>query len=106
MTITKPEKYLLNSQSPEQPAANVNVILFAILGFYAGIIQLGLGVFFVFIMPYLWRYNIIESNITKIIMVSSYTMLIIFIFKWNNTIDWKVGITLAVGQSLGGYLMA
>ncbi len=104
--IIKPEKYFVNSQNPIQLPTYLYVILFAILGFYGGFIQLGMGVFFVFIMSFLLHYNIIDSNIIKIIMVSSYTLLIIFIFQWNQMIDWKVGIILASGQSMGGFLMA
>ncbi|NOT37878.1 MAG: sulfite exporter TauE/SafE family protein [Saprospiraceae bacterium] len=80
--------------------------MFFILGFYGGFIQLGMGVFFIFIMTYLLNFDIIKSNIIKIIMVSSYTILIILIFQWNQMIDWKVGLTIAIGQSTGGYLMA
>lgn len=106
LILVKPEKWLSKQKSPIRLSAWLHIPLFLVLGFYGGFIQLGMGVFFVFIMSYVLRFNIIESNIIKIIMVSSYTFLIILIFQWNQMIDWKIGLIIAAGQSLGGYLMA
>ncbi|NOT37849.1 MAG: sulfite exporter TauE/SafE family protein [Saprospiraceae bacterium] len=106
LIIAKPEKWLSQHKSQAHLSAWIHIPLFFILGFYGGFIQLGMGVFFIFIMTYLLNFDIIKSNIIKIIMVSSYTILIILIFQWNQMIDWKVGLTIAIGQSTGGYLMA
>ncbi len=45
--ILKPEKYFVKNKNPIQLPSYLYVILFAILGFYGGFIQLGMGVIFI-----------------------------------------------------------
>jgi uncharacterized membrane protein YfcA len=42
----------------------------------------------------------------KIFVVGAYTFLVILVFQWQGLIDWKVGLLMAVGQTIGGFFTA
>ena len=80
--------------------------LFLAIGFYGGFIQMGMGIFFLAAMVLGARYNIIDSNAVKSFVVAIYTIVVIAIFQWKGLIDWKFGLILAIGQTVGGYWAA
>jgi uncharacterized membrane protein YfcA len=76
------------------------------VGFWGGFIQLGVG--FV-IMPVLNRVmglDLVRTNMHKVFIVAVYSVVALLIFASQVEILWIVGIALAVGNSVGGYLGA
>lgn len=47
-----------------------------------------------------------EANALKTIVILIYTFFVLAIFAYQGLINWEVGIIMAIGQSLGGYLTA
>jgi len=80
--------------------------LFLALGFYGGFIQMGMGLFTLIILVLLARTNLIEANAIKVFIIALYSLMLIFVFNYRGLVDWKTGLTFAVGQGLGGYLAA
>jgi hypothetical protein len=76
------------------------------LGFYGGFIQMGMGVFYLAILVLGMRYPLIEANAIKIVAVTLYTAAILLIFQYKGLIDWKIGLLMASGQFLGGWMTA
>lgn len=76
------------------------------LGFYGGFIQMGMGIFFLAVMLYIAELPIVEANAVKVVMVTSYTFVVILIFQYFGLIDWKIGSTIALGQGIGGWITA
>ena len=48
--------------------------------------------------------SLVKSNAIKVVVVLIYTISAVVIFAYNDKIDWKVGLTLAIGNSVGGWI--
>ncbi|HEX5626148.1 MAG TPA: sulfite exporter TauE/SafE family protein [Saprospiraceae bacterium] len=79
---------------------------FFCFGFYGGFIQMGMGLFLLAFMMFYMKYPIVEANALKIVMVSGYTAIALPIFHYFGLVDWKIGLTIAIGQGTGGWLTA
>lgn len=75
-----------------------------LLGFYGGFIQMGMGLFFLAIAVLGARYTLLQANALKVMVVALYTLLAIAIFAWQGRMAWTIGLTLGIGQLLGGWL--
>jgi uncharacterized membrane protein YfcA len=80
--------------------------VFVLMGFYAGFIQVGTGVFLVVFLALAGRYSLVDSNGIKLAAIALYTLACIAIFAIENKINWEIGIVLAIGQGLGAYIAA
>ena len=67
---------------------------------------MGMGVFFLAVLVLISRYRIMEANAIKTIVIFIYTVLVLAIFAYQGLVNWEVGIIMAIGQTLGGYLTA
>lgn len=106
IAILRPERWLkINLEFKNLPHYIVWPTFF-ILGFYGGFIQMGMGIFFLFLMVNIFKTPIVEANIMKLILVTSYTLLVIIIFNHYQLMDWRTGCVIAFGQAAGGWMMA
>lgn len=80
--------------------------VFVLMGFYAGFIQVGTGVFLVVFLALAGRYSLVDSNGIKLAAIALYTLACIAIFAMENKINWEIGVVLAIGQGLGAYIAA
>lgn len=80
--------------------------IFVLMGFYAGFIQVGTGVFLVVFLALAGRYSLVDANGIKLAAIALYTLACIAIFALENKINWQIGIVLAMGQGLGAYIAA
>ncbi len=74
------------------------------VGFYGGFIQLGVGFI---IMPVLHRVmglDLVRTNMHKVFIVMSYTVVALLVFATQVEILWIVGAALALGNSIGGWI--
>ncbi len=106
MAIFKPDQWYKSNLDRNLQHSWISYVIIIVLGFYGGFIQMGMGVFFVFLMIHFLKTPVLEANIVKIIMVSCYTLIILFLFHHHQMLDWKIGMTIAIGQGIGGWLMA
>lgn len=78
--------------------------LMLFVGFYGGMIQVGVG--FV-IMPILHRVmglDLLRVNMHKVFLILPFTLLSLAIFSSKVDIEWRAGLFLALGMGLGGWL--
>ena len=104
--LVKPERWLHETDYSRKIPLWVAIPFFLALGFYGGFIQMGFGIFFLAVMVLFARYSLLESNVIKIAVTGIFTTLAVIIFQIKGMIYWPIGLTLAVGQGLGGYLTA
>lgn len=74
------------------------------VGFYGGIIQVGVGFI---IMPILHRVmglDLLRVNMHKIFLIVPFTVLSLIVFAGQAGVSWSAGLFLAVGNALGGWL--
>lgn len=104
--LVKPKRWLIVREGEKYVSRWLSIPIFFALGIYGGFIQMGMGVFFLAVMVLVAHYDIIQGNVVKAIVVTIYTLLAVGIFAWRGLIDWPIGLLMAAGQMLGGYLTA
>ena len=106
VVLVNPKRWLREEQ-PEAPLSPwIGIPAFFALGIYGGFIQMGMGIFFLALMVLVARYEIIQANVVKGIVVLMYTLVAVAIYAWQGLIDWELGLLMAVGQTIGGFLTA
>ena len=104
--LVNPKRWLIETDQDHRLSLWVSTPLFFALGIYGGFIQMGMGVFFLAVMVLAARYDIIQGNVVKVVVVTIYTLLAVAIYAWRGLIDWPIGLLMAAGQMVGGYLTA
>lgn len=103
--MVKPERWLRDTNI-KKLSLWISVPAFIILGFYGGFIQMGMGIFFLAITVLVAGYSIMEANAIKTMVIAIYTVIVLTVFHLKGLVNWEVGIIMAIGQTLGGYLTA
>ena len=75
-------------------------------GFWGGFIQLGVGFIIMPILNRVMGLDLVRTNMHKVFIIATYTIVALFVFASQLELIWMVGIALAVGNSIGGYLGA
>ena len=81
----------------------LSIILFFFVGIYGGFIQAGVGFIILLILSSINNLSLVKSNAVKVMVVLIYTVASVMIFAYNDKINWTMGLTLAVGNSVGGW---
>jgi uncharacterized protein len=81
----------------------ISIVLFFFVGIYGGFIQAGVGFIILLILSSVNNLSLVKSNAVKVTVVLIYTIASVSIFIYNEIIDWKIGLTLALGNSVGGW---
>jgi uncharacterized membrane protein YfcA len=74
------------------------------VGFWGGFIQLGVGFIIMPVLNRVMGLDLVRTNMHKVFIVATYTVVALLIFASQLELLWIVGIALAVGNSIGGYL--
>lgn len=104
--LVKPERWIRDTDLNKQPNWWLAIPMFLAVGFYGGFIQMGMGIFFLAVMVLGAHFSLTDSNAVKGVVVAIYTLIAIIIFQWKGLIDWRMGLFMAIGQTLGGYYTA
>ena len=75
-----------------------------LLGFYAGFIQMGMGILLLALLVLGNRYTLLRANVLKSLLVFILTLFTIVLFHFHHMIHWTIGLTLGLGQGLSAYL--
>jgi uncharacterized protein len=75
-------------------------------GFWGGFIQLGVGFILMPILNRVMGLDLVRTNMHKVFIVATYTVVALLIFASQIELLWLVGIALAAGNAIGGYLGA
>lgn len=82
------------------------IIAMFVIGFYGGFLQVGVGFLIMASFRYMMKFNLIWINVHKVFIVLFFTVPSFLIFLINENVDWKYGLSLAVGNTLGGWWAA
>tara|TARA_R110001583_G_scaffold111032_2_gene260086 strand:- start:19070 stop:19822 length:753 start_codon:yes stop_codon:yes gene_type:complete len=82
----------------------ISIVLFFFVGVYGGFIQAGVGFIMLLILSSVSNLSLVKSNAIKVTVALIYTVSAVAVFAYNDKINWKVGLTLAIGNSVGGWL--
>ena len=82
----------------------ISIVLFFFVGVYGGFIQAGVGFIMLLILSSVSNLSLVKSNAIKVTVALIYTVSAVAVFAFNDKINWEVGLTLAIGNSVGGWL--
>ncbi len=106
LVLLNPKQWMRTTDAAHQLNWWVAIPVFITMGFYAGFIQLGTGVFLVVFLAMYGKFSLVDANGIKLAAFGLYTMLGIVLFALNDKIDWGVGFALASGQGMASYFTA
>lgn len=95
----------LDKKQPDDRRWMLYFTLFG-LGFYGGFIQVGIGFLFMATLFHIGRLSLVHVNMHKVFIVLVYTIPALLVFILSGNVDWKLGLTLAAGNGIGGWLAA
>lgn len=73
------------------------------IGFYGGFIQVGVGFLLMAALYHLLRISLVYVNMHKVFIVMIYMIPSLIIFIVTGNIHWGFGITLSLGNAIGGW---
>ncbi len=76
---------------------------FLLIGLYGGFIQAGVG-FLIIAGLLIHGLDLVRINAVKVCVVGLFTITALVVFVAHGQVDWRLGIALAAGNSLGGWL--
>lgn len=76
------------------------------IGFYGGFLQIGVGFLFMAALYHVLRLDLVFVNMHKVFIVLVYTIPALAVFVWTGNVNWKYGLVLAAGNSIGAYWSA
>ncbi len=88
--------------SPRRMIAG-HVMMFA-AGLYGGFIQIGIGFILMLILHRVLAIDLVRVNMYKVFIVLCYTIVALGVFMSQLQLVWLAGISLAIGNAIGGWL--
>jgi uncharacterized membrane protein YfcA len=81
----------------------IGCLAFFFFGIYGGFINAGLGFILILFLHFFNHLSLLKSNATKAVVVSIYMSGALFVFILNDAVNWKMGLMMSIGTSLGGW---
>ncbi len=103
ISMLLPRKEIKVDNNPDKKISCTAYLALFGIGFYGGFVQAGVGFLFIATLYYLMHFSLIYVNMHKLFIIATYTIPAILIFAFTGNVDWIYGITLAAGNSFGGY---
>ncbi|WP_372776679.1 sulfite exporter TauE/SafE family protein [Mangrovibacterium sp.] len=82
----------------------IGIVAFFFLGIYGGFIHAGIGFLIILVLTRINHFSLLKSNSIKVFVALLFSISSLIVFILNDAINWKVGLSLAVGTSIGGIL--
>ena len=76
------------------------------VGFWGGFIQIGVGFIIMPVLNRVMGLDLVRTNMHKVFIIAVYTVIALSVFASRVEILWLVGLALALGNAIGGYLGA
>ncbi len=105
LILFKPEIWIKGVAGKTRSIPTIlNMAIFFFIGIYGGFIQAGVGFFLLAGLVMGVGADLVKANALKVFLVLFYTPVTLLIFMLNGKVDYKLGLILAVGSSIGAYL--
>lgn len=82
----------------------MGIIAFFFFGIYGGFINAGLGFLMMLFLHYVNRLSLVKTNATKVAVVFIYMLAALAVFVYNDMVNWKIGLILAIGNGSGAWI--
>ena len=78
--------------------------VFFFIGIYGGFIQVGVGFIIIAALTTITKFNLVVTNSHKVFIAGIYTIFALIVFAFNGKVCWEIGLCLAAGMGLGGWI--
>ncbi len=95
-----------NTAAPSKRRIVVAHLLMVAVGFYGGFIQIGVGFLLIGVLANVLNLDLVRVNMHKVFIAGSFNFAALVVYALNVPLVWVLGLTLAVGNSIGGWLGA
>ncbi len=100
--LFKPQQYIYGkAEVRKKPVSWSTYIIFFFIGIYAGFIHMGVGYFLLAGIVLGAGYDLVKANAIKVLIILAYAPFTLAIFYYNNEINWKYGLIMALGNMIG-----
>lgn len=82
------------------------LLLFFAIGIYGGFIQAGVGIFLLAGLVLGVGYDLVRANAIKVLIILCFTIFALVVFVLNGQVWWGIGLLLASGNAIGGWVAA
>ncbi|MDA0193790.1 MAG: sulfite exporter TauE/SafE family protein [Bacteroidetes bacterium] len=104
ITIFKPFKNKHgSSEKLDKKSMIIGILSFFFVGIYGGFIQAGVGFFIIAVLGSVNNFSLVKTNSAKVFVILIYSISAIVVFIYEDVINWEYGLTLAIGNSTGGW---
>ena len=93
-----------NPVSLERHQLVTTMIVFFFIGIYGGFIQVGVGFIIIAALTTITKFNLVVTNSHKVFIAGIYSIFALIVFAFNGKVCWKIGLCLAAGMGLGGWI--
>ncbi|MFZ4562972.1 MAG: sulfite exporter TauE/SafE family protein, partial [Bacteroidales bacterium] len=98
----KPDKWLKeNPGLLSGPVRWWQLVIFFMVGFYGGFIQVGVGYFLLMALVLGTGYDLVKANAVKNLIVFFYAIFALLVFMIDGKVNYLYGIILSVGSMIG-----
>ncbi|WP_366923655.1 sulfite exporter TauE/SafE family protein [Metallumcola ferriviriculae] len=105
LILWQPQKRLeASEENLSKKSKIIAVITFFFVGIYGGFIQAGVGFIIIASLTLITGMSLVRVNSIKVFVVAIYMVSSLAIFIISGQVNWVLGLTLAVGHGLGGWL--
>jgi uncharacterized protein len=103
--LYKPQKYIFGRANiVEKPLNWKCYLIFFGIGIYGGFLQMGVGYFLLMGIVLGAGFDLVKANAIKVFIVLAYAPFTLLVFIYNNLVDWKYGLILAIGSVTGAFI--
>ena len=101
--------FALKALQPERITGKhfwLSMVAFFFVGLYGGFIQAGVGFIILVLLSSINQFSLVKSNAVKVSVVLIYSLAAVAVFAYNESINWKYGLILSIGNAAGGWVMS
>jgi hypothetical protein len=103
--LYKPQKYIFGrAEIIEKPLNWKQFVIFFLIGVYGGFIHMGVGYFLLMGIVVGAGFDLVKANAIKVFIVLLYTPFTLLVFVFNDLVNWKYGLVLAIGNVIGAFV--
>jgi uncharacterized protein len=101
----KPDRWLKeNPAMLQKPVTWWQLVIFFLVGFYGGFIQVGVGYFLLMALVLGVGYDLVKANAVKNLIVFFYAIFALLVFVINGQVNYLIGLILSVGSIIGALI--
>lgn len=105
--FAKPKRWLEGRpEAMTRQPTFLEILVFFGIGIYGGFIQAGVGIFLLAGLVLSAGYDLVRANAVKVLITFVFTISALIVFIVNGQVWWDIGILLAIGNAVGGWLAA